>query len=122
MKIFNLEADIQEQYENASNEDRTSGAVIDSNHRIKFERNYYKDLLEQLVLSKTATDFVVFDGLFYRMYEEVRVSYKDAELDNFWHYGRITYFDFQKGYRGEVAVLIGDKLYPARKLIFGTNN
>jgi hypothetical protein len=115
MKIFNLEADIQEQYQNAVNEDRTSGAAIDSNHRIEFERNYYKDLLERLVSIETVADFVVFDGLFYRMNDEVRVLHKDAELDNFWHYGQITYF-------GEVAVLIGDKLYPARKLIFGTNN
>ena len=115
MKIFNLEADIQEQYQNAVNEDRTSGTVIDSNHRIKFERNYYKDLLEQLVSIETVADFVVFDGLFYRMNDEVRVLHKDAELDNFWHYGQITYF-------GEVAVLIDNKLYPARKLIFGINN
>ena len=115
MKIFNLEADIKEQYQNAVNEERTSGAAIDSNHRIEFERNYYKYLVEDFVCFNSKSEFILWNGVLYRRYEKVNVYSKNEEMEGIEFLVTITYSDFQEGIGEEVAFIVGNSIYPATK-------
>ena len=114
MKIFNLEADIKEQYQNAVNEEGVAiwDCDINYNHRIEFERNYYKDLVEDLS-NRTESDFILWDGFLYALHEKVKVYQKNEHMKEL--KAEITYYDFHEGCGDEVAFIIENKLYPATK-------
>ena len=112
MKIFNLEADIKEQYQNAVNEDIAAGIDINYYHRIEFERSYYQGLVEDLGV-ESESDFILWNGILYTPLEKLTVYSKNEYMKEL--KAEITYSDFNEGNGKEVAFLIENKLYPATK-------
>jgi len=109
MDIFNIDNDKEKTIEESLDILKIKGFNIeDETFKLEYERDYYLDLLNQVV-NKLGKKLVVFDSQVFEINEDIKVFNSTEQLDEGYHLGKIALHDFGLG--DVVSIIIEGKYY-----------